>query len=97
MVAKSKAYEKEVAKLRQTSNKDFIQIVRQLRSSDPKEYWRLINNRLESKVEANLQDRYNHFKELTDDSADEPNHKTLTRVSTLGNKPNKWTRGSNSS
>ena len=74
MQTKSKAYKKEIARLRQAANKEFTQKVRQLKSSDPKEYWRLINKKQGSRVQTNLEELYKHFKELSDNSTQDNNN-----------------------
>jgi len=65
MTIKSKNYKKEISKLKRTAHRDFTQKVRQLKSKDPKEYWRLINTRKGNQVQATIQDLYSHFKELS--------------------------------
>ena len=55
--------------MKHTSQTDFTQNVRQLKSTDPRKYWKLINIRQVSQVQATLEDLYEHFKELSDNSA----------------------------
>ena len=64
-------------KLKQAAQKDFTQKVRSLKSTDSREYWKLINIRQVGKVQANLEDVYEHFKELSENST-----RLITRMET---------------
>ena len=74
MVSKGKEYKKALQKQFKAHQKSFISKIRELRSTDPKSYWRLLNKGSKrSKETANLvalDTFFEHFKELNNDKVD---------------------------
>ena len=67
---KSKACKSEINKLKRKANKDFTNKIRNLKSTQPRGYWRLINNKKASTVQADTQDLFDSFKTLSSELGD---------------------------
>ena len=67
----SKTYKKEFNKAVRAQNRDFITSLRKAKSKDPKLYWNMLQDKKDTQMPINLQEFYEHFKNLSQSDADE--------------------------
>ena len=80
MVAASKDYKRSMNNAISNYNNDLQKEILSTRSNNPREFWKIINNadseKKPTKIEANLDDLFNHFKNVS--NSNEYVHKIVT-------------------
>ena len=82
----SKSYKKFINKKRHEFNKTLHNKLRELKSTKPKEYWKLLSPKKQNRNNSiNLNSLYNHFKLLNDDPNNGTAHFDVNDISENGN------------
>jgi len=68
MIRRSKDYKKAVQKAKRESTKDLIEKLRNLKSRNSKEYWKLLRSTHNSDIPILIDEFFTHFKELAQDN-----------------------------
>jgi hypothetical protein len=68
MIRSSKAYKKELNRAFRNHKKNMVKKLRNLRSSDPKLYWKILNNKGKHSCDIDAEELYNHFSNLASDN-----------------------------
>ena len=67
MVRKSKAYRKELNRVRRESSKKLVRKLRKLKKKNSKQYWKLIGSNSKEDIPVPILEFFNHFKDLAND------------------------------